>query len=923
MDILSRGLDNCEDRRSCVGTSPLNFLIDDNTYEPLPEYGQLMTPAYQGGPTVLDNLADMEDEFLLGYSDYYPSGIPIDELRSAAKKAKRELALITAELATLPPDKLLPHEQRTDANPLEDYLAVLVPGYQPAKPVQVNDGETYVSNQAAIQQIMEQLGCRNENDLAELVNRLLNAELYADMGVFLVLADAFGETTDKPAVLPSVRLMGEGKNATFLPTDTAPSRIFSYGMIQRLVEPEIRNYDENGNYTEKRDKVSAPLNVYDFKQRFYANPEKTAIARSLGLGYMLNMHQAWVPDGFALGSLLYSLVLAPGEEQRIIIKEHSESYNVEDQASASDTVHDSYSNSQQDNEQAAFLNAANRYSAAHSDYQYSSTATSKSTAGIGICFGLIGGTSSKSSNSGSGSSNASQSDRYDEASQAAQTFQTNIKTESERIATAQRASIRVASSSDTESVASKIIANHNHSHVMTVQYWEVMRRYRMETCIEGIDLILFVPLEPVGFLPNIKDANAPTDAEDWTPLTLKPSTDFTIDKQRFDFRYGRLLKHADTLLYKLPFGYRSGLETMKKFAALPDWEYFSSSSSDSRTITLTITGCILECDDIAASLVFSTGQAPLRGRVVKRDPIHIHESMNTRKDVLYFLEKARHGTYVIKCNSRMKDDVFYGPFYHEFISTHATTDRYFELDMINPDAGDAVRAIIENIKLSGRVQIEFKLPADVSPGDIASVRIENRTTKFNYRLSQDTRFMEDYEEAAVKRYEQWLFNYSNDNKNNVGDMQKIRHYSENLPECYTNPQIVLSAGELQSLGSLSLKARALYVRASGVLEQYKPALDKLKDKPDENADIAAVVTELINKPSCLLLDESFYLDNGSYFASVLPQKPVMHADDVKQMEKTLHHVATHTIRYSQAVWSSLTDDERIIMLEPYTVARIR
>ena len=37
------------------------------------------------------------------------------------------------------------------------------------------------------------------------------------------------------------------------------------------------------------------------------------------------------------------------------------------------------------------------------------------------------------------------------------------------------------------------------------------------------------------------------------------------------------------------------------------------------------------------------------------------------------------------------------------------------------------------------------------------------------------------------------------------------------------------------------------------------------------------------------------------------------------MESLLQHVASETLHYSQAVWSSLSDDERVMMLEQYTI----
>lgn len=109
------------------------------------------------------------------------------------------------------------------------------------------------------------------------------------------------------------------------------------------------------------------MNIQKFKENIRENHKEITMANSLGIGYSLNMHQAWVPDGFALGNLLYSLVLAPGEEQRIIVREHHESYTVSDEANALDRIHDSYSNSQIDNETAAFTNAVDRFSNAHSD----------------------------------------------------------------------------------------------------------------------------------------------------------------------------------------------------------------------------------------------------------------------------------------------------------------------------------------------------------------------------------------------------------------------------------------------------------------------------------------------------------------------------------------------------------------------------
>jgi hypothetical protein len=47
--------------------------------------------------------------------------------------------------------------------------------------------------------------------------------------------------------------------------------------------------------------------------------------------------------------------------------------------------------------------------------------------------------------------------------------------------------------------------------------------------------------------------------------------------------------------------------------------------------------------------------------------------------------------------------------------------------------------------------------------------------------------------------------------------------------------------------------------------------------------------------------------------------PVLHYKDVLEIEKVMHHVVRNTTEYSKALWSSLTADERAILLDAYTI----
>ena len=50
-----------------------------------------------------------------------------------------------------------------------------------------------------------------------------------------------------------------------------------------------------------------------------------------------------------------------------------------------------------------------------------------------------------------------------------------------------------------------------------------------------------------------------------------------------------------------------------------------------------------------------------------------------------------------------------------------------------------------------------------------------------------------------------------------------------------------------------------------------------------------------------------------------PEPRVLRRDDIEKIEALLQHVMAHGLKYSRAVWQSLSPEERIILLEPYSV----
>ena len=668
-----------------------------------------------------------------------------------------------------------------------------------------------------------------------LKNLVSRNNLEADLGVFVLTDEIFkGLSSGLKKTLPSVKLMENDNEAVRLTTDTAPARVFNYCMLQRLVEPAITNGNKDGDPT-IRTKLTKPVDVMAFKENIYNAPDSIIKMSSLGIGYILNMHQAWVPDGFALGSLLYSLVLAPGEEQRLVVREKSQTYTVSDNSDASDSTRESYTLTQDDDAMAVYNYALNQLSKADYQSEYS-TKTSSHGGGLGIggVFGgfsaMLGLSGSTSKSSGSASSSASQSNAHNEVSSAAQNFQHSIKSASERVAQAKRISVRAATSAESDSVATKIIANHNHSHTLTIQYWEVMRRYRMETCIDGVELVLFVPLEIISF----KDKNEDFVSTSSNSTDSGSETSQKTDKDKFNERYKSLLKYADILLPHLPYKYKNGLELIKRYAAYPYWEREREESSSSKVLKLSFKSVLLLFDDIQATLVLKNGKGVITGI---RDAI-----------------------------------------------------KWQQLSKYNATSLELKREImIHRNKPGSACSFSFNIPGYITESDIDYIRLDHSYEPFSYNLYQNKGGLSEAQNNALTNLGKYEWYLAEDNKNTDTEKIALEHFKSQLPEAFVTPIVTLSPSELRSYGSPRI------------------------------SDVELSFGEGENKPKRLMGVASSSTINPSLRINVQMSCRVLRNSEWQEMESVFQHIVANTLHYSQVVWGSLSDDERAMMLEGYTI----
>ena len=111
---------------------------------------------------------------------------------------------------------------------------------------------------------------------------------------FVIIDEVFeGGYADEAKALPSGKLMESEGREIRLPSDTAPSRVFNYSMLQRLVEPKLTRIEERGQGHRSevtRKTMFEPVDVKDFKDKMTTNPDGYPQMSTLGMGYVLNMH---------------------------------------------------------------------------------------------------------------------------------------------------------------------------------------------------------------------------------------------------------------------------------------------------------------------------------------------------------------------------------------------------------------------------------------------------------------------------------------------------------------------------------------------------------------------------------------------------------------------------------------------------------
>lgn len=246
-----------------------------------------------------------------------------------------------------------------------------------------------------------------------------------------------------------------------------------------------------------------------FKGRSYLTPlnqidwddEPTIYqAASVAHGHLLHFKQEWMPDGYSIGDLMYSLPLAPGQKKQIAVldwerrESAANSQSLDYEESLNNTLI-------RDRDISEVVNAT---------LNENIKATSKATTGgwgfgmggamMGVfnggTFGALHGISGGKSSSGS---TASQNSHRDSTASSLQSL-TDRTTQAASSVRSQRATvIQTVSQGERVEATAESVANYNHCHAITIQYFEVLRHFSVHTRLSDVQECLFVPLQITSF----------------------------------------------------------------------------------------------------------------------------------------------------------------------------------------------------------------------------------------------------------------------------------------------------------------------------------------------------------------------------------------------------------------------------------------
>lgn len=201
-------------------------------------------------------------------------------------------------------------------------------------------------------------------------------------------------------------------------------------------------------------------------------------------GFAYEYITSWQPLGHTLGQIIYSLPLAPGEVVKIGIidwRRSSEDTRTEDTSESEDLTHNTVRD----------RNISETVQGALREWQRGGTIMGGNSGGAGVSFGIpiIGATAGNAHSFGGGYSTSS--GNRDVTVDTVQQVNDAFSQHSSAIRELRSTVVVTSDQQEYARAETRVIANNNHSHALTMLYYEVLRHFKVTTqCVRKRNVLL-------------------------------------------------------------------------------------------------------------------------------------------------------------------------------------------------------------------------------------------------------------------------------------------------------------------------------------------------------------------------------------------------------------------------------------------------
>lgn len=223
--------------------------------------------------------------------------------------------------------------------------------------------------------------------------------------------------------------------------------------------------------------------------------ESTAPQRPLQ-GVLLTYEQAWRQKGLALGRLLHSLCLAPGEVTKIAVIDFSRrtsGISVEGVTAEEGVTSGTQQGTAEHEVRTSVAEEAQRGTSSQSSLSSQSQAA---ISGGGL---FVSGSASTALNMGFGVAASTSASSSQIAAQGARQMQQSTVAKSQAVRSRRATQVREVSETETQTATTRVIANYNHMHALTMMFFEVVQIFELSTRVADAERVVFLPMRPLAF----------------------------------------------------------------------------------------------------------------------------------------------------------------------------------------------------------------------------------------------------------------------------------------------------------------------------------------------------------------------------------------------------------------------------------------